>query len=83
MNDSARKSRHVPLITTRGCPTALISGRPAALPRTYTSPPLAPYMNVCPTSPWITSLPHLAICATWSCALPWMWISRPSMPLAV
>ena len=34
MNDSARKSSAVPLITTRGRPTALIIGRPAALPRT-------------------------------------------------
>ena len=48
MNDSARKSRAVPLMTTRGRPTALMSGRPAALPNTYTSPPLAPYMKVWP-----------------------------------
>ena len=34
MNDSARKSRAVPLMTTRGEPTALIIGRPAALPST-------------------------------------------------
>ena len=47
----AKKSRAVPLMTTRGFPTALIRGRPAALPSTYTSPPFAPYMKVCPTSP--------------------------------
>ncbi len=34
MKDSARKSRQVPLMTTFGRPTELISGRPAALPRT-------------------------------------------------
>ena len=34
MNDSARKSSAVPLMTTRGEPTALIIGRPAALPST-------------------------------------------------
>ncbi len=34
MKLSARKSRAVPLMTTRGCPAALIKGRPAAFPST-------------------------------------------------
>ena len=34
MKDSPRKSRQVPLITTRGLPTALMSGLPAAFPIT-------------------------------------------------
>ena len=42
MKDSARKSRQVPLMTTRGRPTALISGRPAALPKTIYFAALGP-----------------------------------------
>ncbi len=53
-------------MTTRGQPTALTSGRPAALPRTNTSPPFAAYMNVWPTSPCTTSDPSFMTWATWS-----------------
>jgi len=45
MKDSAKKSRAVPLITTRGRPTALMKG-PAAFAQDVDVPPLAPYMKV-------------------------------------